>query len=89
MTKLVGVKRIMIKSGNGYGYEYYFSDDFSEYDKEHAQCFGNRVFSEYSSNAFDVKVGQDVEIVYGKGFQGKAMLMNIIAISDNNVKVNK
>lgn len=88
MAKLIGVKVITTKSGNK-GFEYHFADDFSEYDKEHAECFGNQVFSEYSSKAFKVNVGDEVDIIYGKGFQGKAQLMDIFVCTDSKLKINK
>lgn len=88
MAKLVGVKVITTKAGNK-GYEYAFIDKYSEYDMQHAECFGNQVFSEYSSQAFNVNVGDEVEIIYGKGFQGKAQLTGILSVSDSKEKVNK
>lgn len=88
MAKLIGVKAIVTKSGNK-GYEYHFADDFSLYDHEHAECYGNQVFSEYSSHAFKVSVGDEVDIIYGKGFQGKAQLVDILSASDSKLKTNK
>lgn len=88
MAKLIGVKVVTTKAGNK-GYEYHFIDEFSPYDKEHAECYGNQVFSEYSSQAFNAKVGEDVEILYGKGFQGKAQLTGILSVSEGKVKSDK
>ena len=88
MTKLVGIKIVTTKSGKT-GYAYQFMSDFTDYDTTHAQCIGNQVFSEYSSQAFQVKVGDEVEIVYGKGFQGKAQLMDIRTVLDSKIKINK
>ena len=39
MAKLIGYKVVKTKSGNT-GFEYHFADAFTEYDKEHAECFG-------------------------------------------------
>lgn len=88
MAKVIGIKVITTKSGNK-GFEYHFADAFSEYDKNHAECNGNQVFSEYSSKAFKVNVGDEVDIIYGKGFQGKAQLMDILVVSDSKLKINK
>lgn len=88
MAKLVGVKVVTTKQGNK-GYEYHFVDEFSLYDKEHSECYGSQVFSEYSSQAFNAKVGEDVEILYGKGFQGKAQLTGILSVSEGKVKIDK
>lgn len=47
------------------------------------------MFSEYSSQAFKVNVGDEVDIIYGKGYQGKAQLMDILVVSDSKLKINK
>lgn len=88
MAKLIGYKVVKTKSGNT-GFEYHFADAFTEYDKEHAECFGNQVFSEYSSKAFKVNVGDEVDIIYGKGFQGKAQLMDILVCANGTLKISK
>lgn len=88
MTKLSGIKVITTKAGNK-GYEYHFIDEFSEYDREHAECYGNQVYSEYSSKAFQVKVGDEVTLIYGKGFQGKAQLIDMYSVSENKLKISK
>lgn len=88
MTKISGIKVITTKAGNK-GYEYHFIGEFSEYDRAHAECHGNQVFTEYSSKAFQVNVGDEVILVYGKGFQGKAQLMDICNVSESKLKINK
>lgn len=88
MKRIAGIKVVTTKSGNK-GYEYHIVSEFSDYDKTHAECYGNQVFSEYSSQAFKVNVGDEVDIIYGKGFQGKAQLMDIIVVSDSKLKINK
>lgn len=88
MAKLAGVKVITTKAGNK-GYEYHFIDEFGAFDKEHAEVYGNQVFSDYSSQAFNVNVGDEVEIIYGKGFQGKAQLTGIRSLSASKVKIDK
>lgn len=84
MAKLVGVKVITKKDGEK-GYMYYILDAFSDYDKEHAECYGNQVFSEYSTKAFKVNVGDEVDIVYAKGYQDKAVLMDLHVVSENKI----
>lgn len=88
MAKIIGIKSLTTKAGKK-GFEYHFADAFSEYDKTHAECLGNQVFSEYSSQAFNVNVGDEVDVIYGKGFQGKAQLINILVVTNNKLKVNK
>lgn len=87
-TILEGVKVYPKKDGSK-GYEYHFKSEFSEYDRTHAECYGNEVFSEYSSQAFKVNVGDEVDVMYGKGFQGKAQLMDIRVVTDSKLKINK
>lgn len=88
MAKLVGVRVVVTRAGNK-GYEYHFVDDFPLYYKEHSECYGSQSFSEYSSQAFNVNVGDEVEIIYSKGFQGKAQLTGILSVSDSKVKSDK
>ena len=85
---LEGVKVYPKKDGSK-GYEYHFRSDFSDYDKTHSECYGNEVFSEYSSQAFKVNVGDEVDVMYEKGFQGKAQLMDIRVVTDGKLKINK
>ena len=87
-TILEGVKVYPKKDGSK-GYEYHFKSEFSEYDRTHAECYGNEVFSEYSSQAFKVNVGDEVDVMYGKGFQGKAQLMDIRVVTNSKLKINK
>lgn len=89
MTKLVGVKVITVKSTGKKGYMYFFLSDFPDFEKNNADCYGNSVFSEYSSKAFNVNVGDEVDVVYSKGFQGKAQLMDILVVTDSKQKINK
>lgn len=88
MAKIIGIKEITTKAGKK-GWEYHMADKFSEYDLEHSNCSGSQVISEYSSTQFPVKVGDDVSLVYGKGYQGKAQLVDIQLATDNRLKINK
>ena len=88
MSQIIGIKAITTKSGNK-GYEYHVCDDFSEYDKTHATCYGKQVLTEYASTAFNVNIGDEVQLVYGRGFQGKAQLVNIIPLEAKPKTANK
>ena len=88
MAKIIGIKEITTKAGNK-GWEFHMADSFSEYDLEHSICTGCQVISEYSSTHFPVKVGDEVNLVYGKGYQGKAQLVDIQLATDNKLKINK
>lgn len=88
MSKIIGIKAITTKSGNK-GFEYHLAESFNEYDREHADCYGNQVFTEYSTKAFKVNVGDEVILIYGKGFQGKAQLVDMHIADDSKLKINK
>lgn len=87
MAKIIGIKVIVTKAGNK-GYEYHLADTFDEYTKEHSECYGNQVFTEYSSKAFNVNVGDEVIPVYGKGYQGKAQLIDLHNVTESKLKIN-
>lgn len=78
---IIGIKVITTKMGKT-GYEYHFQTAFSDYDKEHSQCYGSQVITEYSPIAFNVKVGDEVAIYYGKGYQGRAQLVDIVPLQE-------
>jgi len=88
MAQLVGIKCITTQKGNK-GFIYSFLDEYTDYDKENAQCVGKQSVSEYATKLFNVDVGSEVNLVYGKGFQGKAQLINVLPVSQSNIKTDK
>lgn len=79
--KLVGIKEIVMSSGKNAGktgYTYSFTKPFSDYELTNGVCTGVSVSSEFSYTRFDVNVGDEVTPVYDKGFQDKAVLVNLI-----------
>jgi hypothetical protein len=79
--KLIGIKAVKMTSGKNEGktgYTYYFEKDFTDYEKQNATCYGSSVSSEFSYTDFGVSVGDNVNPVYDKGFQDKAVLVNLI-----------
>lgn len=59
--------------------------DFDDYCKQTAiQCVGNDCTQEYIRGDYSsmLEVGQSVQLVYGKGFQGKAVLQEIVPINN-------
>ncbi len=87
MSEIIGIKQITTKTGKT-GTEYSIAEEFSDYDKEHSVCQGRKVITEYSSASFPVNVGDEVTLIYGKGFQGRAQLVNIIAKTTDRPKLN-
>ena len=79
--KILGIKATVMTSGKNEGktgYTYYFSKPFSDYEKENCTCQGEAVTQEFSYTDFGIAVGENVTPVYDKGFQDKAVLVNLI-----------
>lgn len=79
--KLIGIKAVKMTSGKNEGktgYTYYFEKDFTDYEKENGVCQGKCVTSEFSYTDFGIAVGELVTPVYDKGYQDKAVLVNLI-----------
>jgi hypothetical protein len=80
-VKVLGIiKRTYTEGKNAgrTGVTYHLCGEFSDYDKENSDAKGYQVFSEFAYKDFGVEVGDIVMVVYGKGFQGKANLENIV-----------
>ena len=81
MTKITGIRSAKTKSDK-IGYTYYFSTSFTDYEIENAEIVeGHKTGSGFSYTKFDVKVGDEVNLVYVPGFEGKAVLENIVAVA--------
>ena len=79
--KVIGIKATKMTTGKNEGktgYTYTFTKEFSDYDKENSVCQGEDVTREFSYTDFGVSVGDDVNPIYEKGFQDKAVLVNLI-----------
>jgi len=68
------------KNAGKTGCTYHLSGSFSSYDQDTADVSGERVFSEFAYKDFGVQVGDTVDVVYGKGYQDKAVLENIYPV---------
>lgn len=58
--------------------------EFDDYRRENAiKCVGNDCVQEYIRGDYSsiLEVGQEVNLVYGRGFEGKAVLQKIIPIN--------
>lgn len=79
--KLIGIKATKMTTGKNEGktgYTYYFEKEFSDYDKENSVCQGCCVTNEFSYTDFGIAIGDEVTPIYEKGFQDKAVLVNLI-----------
>lgn len=53
----------------------FYSEPFEDWQKDGSACFGFRTGSEFTRlDTSILVVGDEVELKYGKGFQGKAVL---------------
>lgn len=79
--KVIGIKATEMTSGKNVGktgYTYFMSAPFTDYELETSVCNGTKVTSEFSYTNFGVAVGDEVTPVYEKGFQDKAILVNLV-----------
>ena len=73
--KIVGIKITKSADGTRTYHNYFYTELFSDYDREHAQVIdGVQTGTEYSGVDIGCQVGDEVEFKYVKGFQGKAQL---------------
>jgi hypothetical protein len=82
--KVLGFVVSESKSGS-VGTNVYLQSDHDNYRKENAiKCEGYTCTEEYLRGDWSSKLqlGQSVNIIYGKGFQGKAVATDIVSISN-------
>lgn len=78
-VQLVGIREGETKNGKPC-YNYYGLKDFSDYDKENSKCEGMEPVSAFSYKDYGVMVGDIVDFQYEPGYEGKAVLSNIVMI---------
>ena len=79
--KLVGIKEVTMSSGKNEGktgYTYFFEKPFTDYELSNSVCYGCSVTQEFYYTKFNVSVGDEVSPVYEKGYQDKAVLVNLV-----------
>lgn len=79
--KVIGIKATEMTTGKNAGktgFTYYFEKPFTDYEIQTSDCQGFAVTSEFSYTDFGVYVGDEVTPVYDKGFQDKAVLVNLV-----------
>lgn len=86
---LVGIKATKMTSGKNEGktgFTYYFQKDFTDYEKANSVCQGVSIGQEFSYTDFGIAVGEHVTPVYDKGYQDRAVLVNLIPFKPNDKK---
>lgn len=79
--KLIGIKATKMTSGKSEGktaYTYFLTSPYTDYEIQTSECCGLKTTSEFSYTKFDVAVGDEVTPVYEKGFQDRAVLVNLV-----------
>ena len=89
-VKIIGIKSApSSKNPEVMYYNYYFTQDFSEYDLQNASMIsGVACDSEFCMADIGCQVGDVVEFHYKKGFQGKAALVGCSIVKEVNKSMN-
>lgn len=84
---LIGRKGTTSKNTGKKYFSYYFMTEFNNYELENADCLGHSIIIENTSLDFNaVSIGDECELVYGKGFQDKAVLTGIKVVKPSMKK---
>lgn len=77
---ILGVKAVTGKTGR-LGYTYFYQEPFSDYEVENSETtLGMRCGSEFCYKDFGCRPGDEMTFVYEKGFQDKAVLVDMIPV---------
>lgn len=77
LYEVIGKKSYKSASSGKTGYNYFFAVDFKDSEKEAGECEGRATLQEFSYNDFPVIPGDKVALSYERGFQDKAVLVDI------------
>lgn len=77
--EVVGVRHGLTKEGKKPFTVLHVFSDFDDYMKANG-CNGKKAENVYIASNLDITVGEIVELVYGVGFGGKAIVTNAIAV---------
>lgn len=83
-VRIIGFAVSKSKQGN-IGTTIYFECEHDDYRRENAlKCDGNSCASEYIRGDYSdvLTVGGLVNLIYGKGYEGKAVLREIVAVEN-------
>lgn len=85
--EVLGIQHCISKKGRPYTVLHCVSD-FDDYSVEHGSQ-GLKCQNIYVASNLPVSCGQTVEFIYGVGFDGKAIVVDVKPIDDKSSKVNK
>lgn len=72
---IVGIRRGITKKNKDFTVLHGVTD-FDDYEMDGAE--GNKVVTIYVGKALDVNLGDTVDIIYGVGFEGKAVVKDVL-----------
>ena len=81
-VNIVGVKKSSYER-NGIekvAYNYSGTKPYTDYELDNSECRGLDIVREYSSRDFKVEPGDVVDFVYEPGYEGKAVLVDIVMV---------
>lgn len=81
VVKIVGVKKSKSKDRDVFNYS--GIKEYTDYEKDNAECEGLDVISEFSYRDFNLHAGDVVVFEYEPGFQGRATLTGVRMVSSN------
>lgn len=73
---VIGIMKGQNKNGRDF-MQIYATKPFSNYEAETNDCLGLSVHSEFTYGNYDIFPGDEVELKYEPGYQGKATLVDI------------
>lgn len=76
---IVGIKKGSTKNGKD-TFNYYGLKDFSDYDMENSECQGKDIVAAFSYKDYGVMIGDEVDLRYEPGFEGRATLSDIVVL---------
>lgn len=78
---ILGIKAVKSAKTQKVGYTYYFSEPFSDYENESAEvCEGLKCGNVFAYRDYSVKPGDVVNMMYEPGYEGKAVLTDIVMV---------
>lgn len=78
---ILGVKAVKSEKTKKVGYTYYFSEPFTDYENESAEdCAGLKCGNVFAYKDYSVKPGDVVDMRYEPGYEGRAMLTDIVMV---------
>lgn len=82
MYKVIGIVRGVSKETNKPYSVLHMVTDFDDWQLDKAE--GNKVETVFLRGQYDISVGQEIDLVYGVGYQGKAIVTGIKILDNSN-----